>query len=95
MESRVRDPAHRDQDGTAWRRGRFAERVRREWNPVVFEPGGAEADLGALAEHVQARIGGDVEGIRAKLEEFARLETDAEPPAEDALVRPGMDGQPR
>ena len=93
MEARVRDPAHRDQDGKDWRRGRFAERVRREWNPVAFEPQGAEDDLEALAEHIQARVGGDLAAIKAKLEEFVALEKQALPPAEDPLVRPGSDEQ--
>src|SRR5687768_15749891 len=89
-EARLRDPAHRDQDGTVWRRGRFAERVRRQWNPVeaAAEPS-SEADLDALARTIQARVGGDVEEIRARLDEFAALDDLASPPAIDALVRPG------
>lgn len=93
-ETRLRDPAHRDQDGTLWRRGRFAERVRRQWNPVDLRMAGApgEAEIDELAHAIQARVGGDVGPIRARLEEFAELEQPtaaAAPPAEDPLVRPG------
>lgn len=91
-EARLRDPAHRDQDGTAWRRGRFAERVRRQWNAVEL-PAGAppdgEGDLDALAQAIQARIGGDVGDIRGRLAEFVRLDAVAGPAAQDPLVRPG------
>src|SRR5688500_815605 len=89
-EARLRDPAHRDQDGPAWRRGRFAERVRRQWNPVQVQ--GAPAtheEFDALAQAIQARVGGDVGDIRERLHEFAALDEAAGPPAEDPLVRPG------
>lgn len=89
-EARLRDPAHRDQDGPTWRRGRFAERVRRQWNPVALDtasPG--PADLDALARAIQARVGGEAEPIRARLEEFAALEGMSGPPAADPLVKPG------
>ena len=89
-EARLRDPAHRDQDGPTWRRGRFAERVRRQWNTV--EPGAvppAPADLDLLAQAIQTRVGGDAGHIRARLEEFVALERMAGPPAEDPLVKPG------
>lgn len=89
-EARLRDPAHRDQDGAAWRRGRFAERVRRQWNAVELPAGvGPDGDLDALAQAIQARIGGDVGHIRARLDEFVRLDEMAGPPAADPLVRPG------
>jgi hypothetical protein len=89
-EARLRDPAHRDQDGTAWRRGRFAERVRRQWNPVQLDAVPPEpADLDVLAQAIQARVGGDPGPIRERLEEFARLEGLAAPPAPDPLVKPG------
>jgi hypothetical protein len=89
-EARLRDPAHRDQDGTVWRRGRFPERVRRQWNPVeVAGDPASEAGLDALARTIQARVGGDVEEIRARLDEFAALDDLASPPAIDPLVQPG------
>lgn len=88
--ARLRDPAHRDQDGPAWRRGRFAERVRRQWNAVELPADASpDGDLDALAHAIQARIGGDVGPIRERLDEFVRLDAVAGPPAEDALVRPG------
>lgn len=88
--ARLNDPAHRDQDGMEWHRGRFAERVRREWNPVNL--GGvplARRDLDVLAEAVQSRVGGDVGDIRHRLEEFAAMEQKAGSPVDDPLVRPG------
>lgn len=91
-EARLRDPAHRDQDGPVWRRDRFAERVRRQWNVVQMSgPGDAvsEAELDGLAAAVQAKVGGDVGHIRARLREFAEIEVAGAAPAVDPLVRPG------
>jgi len=95
-EVRVRDPASRDQDATAWRRGRFAERVRREWNQVRTDAIEATStaddgyDLGALTEAIRARVGGDAAHIRQRLEQFAALEHIGAPAAPDPLVRPGQ-----
>lgn len=90
VEARLRDPAHRDQDGPAWRRGRFAERVRRQWNAVRLEADPrADADLDALAQAIQARVGGDVEHIRHRLDEFTTMEAAGAPAAPDPLLRPG------
>jgi len=90
-EARLRDPAHRDQDGPLWRRGRFAERVRRQWNAVELPAEASpDGDLDALAAAIQARIGGDVGHIRGRLAEFAALDAVAGPPAADPLVRPGQ-----
>lgn len=88
---RLRDPAHRDQDGAAWRRDRFAERVRRQWNTVqVHGPAPtAAAEMDELAQAIQARVGGDADHVRARLEEFAALDRAAAAPADDPLVRPG------
>jgi len=103
---RVRDPAARDQEGAVWRRGRFAERVRREWNAVPGREVDAcllpDADAGAtagydltrLAQAVQRRVGGDAEPIRARLEEFADAEMEGDTAAPDPLVRPGAGSQP-
>ncbi|MHB1261696.1 MAG: hypothetical protein ACYC2H_08260 [Thermoplasmatota archaeon] len=89
-EARLRDPAHRDQDGVAWRRGRFAERVRRQWNAVELPAGASpDDDLDAMAQAIQARIGGAAEPIRERLAEFVRLDAVAGPPGADPLVRPG------
>jgi hypothetical protein len=89
-EARLRDPAHRDQDGTTWRRGRFAERVRRQWNVVQMSgEASGEAELDELAAAIQAKVGGDVASVRARLAEFAALDEVAGPPADDPLVRPG------
>ena len=92
-EARLRDPAHRDQDGTVWRRGRFAERVRRQWNAVSSNVltlyADAPSDLGTLALAIQARVGGDLEEIRARLDEFAALDDVGASPAGDPLLRPG------
>lgn len=91
-EARLRDPAHRDQDGLVWRRDRFAERVRRQWNPVQLQEVVAPrnpADLEALAQSIQARVGGDVAHIRARLAEFAAIDESGGSPADDALLRPG------
>lgn len=91
----LHDPAHRDQDGPSWRRGRFRERVRRQWNPV---PGALidryADDLGQLAAAIQGRVGGDLGEIRARLEALKALEYDCAPPARDPLVRPGAGSQP-
>jgi hypothetical protein len=87
-EARLRDPAHRDQDGPAWHGGRFAERVRRQWNGVQVPPGTGPGDLDGLARAVQERVGGDPAEIRLRLEDFAALEHGG-PPADDPLVRPG------
>jgi hypothetical protein len=90
-EARLRDPAHRDQDGAVWRRDRFAERVRRQWNPVeVRMAGGPDpVELEELAAAIQAKVGGDVGHVRQRLEEFARMDEAGAPPAVDPLVRPG------
>lgn len=91
---RVRDPASRDQDADAWRRGRFAERVRREWNPLRTPA--IEAcrladgyDLEILAEAVQKVVGGDARRILARLAEFWALEQAGGAEAADPLLRPG------
>lgn len=91
---RVRDPAMRDQDRIPWRRGRFAERVRREWNPIgsgAIEESRMEEgyDLARLATLVHARVGGDLGPIESRLREFARMEEVGEKSAHDPLVRPG------
>ena len=88
-EARLRDPAHRDQDGPVWHGDRFAERVRRQWNAVPVPAGTGPEDLDALARAVQERVGGDTQHIRARLEEFAQLEMASAPPADDPLLRPG------
>jgi hypothetical protein len=93
-EVRVRDPASRDQEPVAWRRGRFAERVRREWNPVrtaTIEAArsGDGYDVAALAAAIQRAIGGDNEAIRARLTEFAAAEELGAPAGPDPLLRPG------
>ncbi|HJQ93436.1 MAG TPA: hypothetical protein VJ874_04025 [Candidatus Thermoplasmatota archaeon] len=89
-EARLRDPAHRDQDGPVWRRDRFAERVRRQWNVVQMSGGAAgDAELDELAAAIQAKVGGAVEAIRHRLQEFADLDEAAAQPAVDPLVRPG------
>lgn len=89
-EARLRDPAHRDQDGPVWRRERFAERVRRQWNVVQMSgEASGEAELDELAAAIQAKVGGDVQHIRQRLEEFAELDEAGAPPAADPLVRPG------
>jgi hypothetical protein len=91
----LHDPAHRDQDGPSWRRGRFRERVRRQWNPV---PGALiernADDLDALAGVIQARVGGDLEEIRARLDRLRELDAWCTAPAPDPLVRPGANAQP-
>ncbi|MFO1532897.1 MAG: hypothetical protein ABR562_04230 [Thermoplasmatota archaeon] len=91
---RVRDPASRDQDAQAFRRGRFAERVRREWNPIqdaaiVAARRDGGYDLDVLAQAVHTRVGGDLAPIRSRLAEFAALEATGAPAATDPLVRPG------
>lgn len=96
-EVRVRDPASRDQEPLAWRRGRFAERVRREWNPVrtaAIEAArsGSGYDIELLATAVQRAIGGDLETVRRRLSEFAAAEALGEPAGPDPLVRPGHPG---
>lgn len=96
-EVRVRDPASRDQEPMAWRRGRFAERVRREWNPVrtaTIEAArsGAGYDVSALASAIQRAIGGDLAAIRGRLTEFAAAEAAGAPAGPDLLVRPGHPG---
>lgn len=94
-EARLADPAHRDQDGPSWRRGRFRERVRRQWNPV---PGALierhAGDLDALAAAIHGRVGGGLEEIRSRLERLRALDEDCAPPAVDPLVRPGANAQP-
>ena len=96
-EVRVRDPASRDQEPVAWRRGRFAERVRREWNPVrttALEAArsGDGYDIEVLAAAVQRAIGGDLEAIRRRLTEFAAVESVGAPAGADPLLRPGHPG---
>ena len=89
-EARLRDPAHRDQDGAVWRRERFAERVRRQWNVVQMSGQAAgDAELDELAAAIQAKVGGDVDHIRDRLREFATMDEAGAPPAVDPLVRPG------
>lgn len=89
-EARLRDPAHRDQDGPVWRRDRFAERVRRQWNVVQMSGEAAgDAELDELAAAIQAKVGGDVAHIRERLREFAAIDEGGAPPAPDPLVRPG------
>ncbi|HUR25702.1 MAG TPA: hypothetical protein VM327_06800 [Candidatus Thermoplasmatota archaeon] len=89
-EARLRDPAHRDQDGPVWRRDRFAERVRRQWNVVSMSGGAAsEAELDELAAAIQAKVGGGIEHIRGRLREFTEIDAVGGPPAVDPLVRPG------
>jgi hypothetical protein len=86
--ARLRDPAHRDQDGPVWRGDRFAERVRRQWNVVTMAgPATAPVQLDELAAAIQAKVGGDAGHIRERLEEFVALE--GGPVADDPLVRPG------
>lgn len=87
-EARLRDPAHRDQDGPVWRGDRFAERVRRQWNVVPMAGGAtAPAELDELASAIHAKVGGDAGHIRERLEEFVAME--GGPAADDPLVRPG------
>ena len=86
----LRDPAHRDQDGRESHQGRFAERVRRQWNVVALheEPVGP-ADIPVLAEAIHQKVGGDLGEIEARLAEFERMDRIAAPRAPDPLVRPG------
>ena len=86
----LRDPAHRDQDGLDQRQGRFAERVRRQWNVMALheEPMGP-ADLPLLAQAIQQKVGGDLHAIKARLAEFERMEHVGDAPVDDPLVRPG------
>ena len=92
---RLHDPAHRDQDGVAWHRGRFEERVRRQWNAVPgADVAAASGDLDALGQAVHARVGGDLAEVRHRLVELQELDALAEPEAEDPLVRPGRGDQP-
>ncbi|HLF16404.1 MAG TPA: hypothetical protein VI796_03100 [Candidatus Thermoplasmatota archaeon] len=91
---RIRDPAVRDQDGAAWRRGRFAERVRREWNPLrtaAIEAclRGDGYDLEELADAVQKVVGGEPSHILERLRLFLDMEDEGRPAAADGLVRPG------
>ncbi len=87
---RVRDPAVRDQDAVPWRQGRFAERVRREWNAVPSQAiDAAGMDLDALAQAIHKVVGGNMDHVKARLEEFALLERIGAAAASDALVRPG------
>lgn len=89
-EARLRDPAHRDQDGLDQRQGRFAERVRRQWNVVAMheEPMGP-ADIPLLACAIHQKVGGDLHMIEARLAEFERMEQAGTLPASDPLVKPG------
>ena len=93
-EARVLDPASRDQDAEAWRRGRFAERVRREWNPLrtpAIEACrlGEGYDLEILSADIQEGVGGDPERILARLALFWAAEEEGRPAGGDPLVRPG------
>lgn len=91
MHVRIEDPASRDQDDAPWHSGRFAERVRREWNPITSDAiGAAGDDMDALAAAIQKRAGGDQKEIVARLERFRRVERDPTASArDDGLVRPG------
>ena len=71
---RILDPAYRDQEPAPWMRGRFAERIRREWNPVRTATIEAAPDLGSLADAIQKVMGGDREHILDRLELFADVE---------------------
>ena len=87
---RLRDPAHRDQDGLDRHQGRFAERVRRQWNVIALhEAPMTKADIPVLARAIHQKVGGDLHEIEARLEEFEGLERSAAPPLDDPLVRPG------
>lgn len=88
---RIEDPAYRDVDDGPWHSGRFAERVRREWNPITAKTiDDAGDDLEKLADAVLERVGGDKEEVLERLKAFRRAERDAtRPPREDPLVRPG------
>ena len=89
-ETRLRDPAHRDQDGTDRHQGRFAERVRRQWNVVALhEETVTRADIPVLARAIHQKVGGDLHEIEARLEEFEGLERTAQPALADPLVKPG------
>ena len=86
----LRDPAHRDQDGLDQRPGRFAERVRRQWNVVALhEEPMAPADIPLLARAIHEKVGGDIQVIEARLAEFERMEHGGVLPAADPVVRPG------
>ncbi len=87
-EVRILDPAYRDQDQVPWRGGRFAERVRREWNQIrTPDIDGADGDLDALAGIIHAKVGGKLEHIRGRLQVFLQMEGGS--PVGDSLVQPG------
>ncbi len=87
-EVRILDPAYRDQDGTPWRGGRFAERVRREWNQIrTAEIEAADGDMDALAQTIFEKVGGKLDHIQGRLQVFMQMETGT--PVRDSLVRPG------
>jgi hypothetical protein len=89
-EAQLRDPAHRDQDGIDQRQGRFAERVRRQWNVVALhEEPMAPADIPLLAQAIHQKVGGDLHAIEARLAEFERMEHSGAHPTSDPLVKPG------
>ena len=88
--ARLCDPAHRDQDGPLWRRGRFEERVRRQWNAVPSAAlAAAGEEVAAVAAAVHGAVGGDLADIQARVAELQALDGAAAPPAPDPLVRPG------
>jgi len=92
---RLHDPAHRDQDGEAWHRGRFEERVRRQWNAVPGDLVAANSgDLDALAQAIQGRVGGDLAEVTGRLVQLQEMDALAAPEADDPLVRPGRGDQP-
>lgn len=87
----VLDPAYRDVDVQPWVPGRFEERVRRAWNGVPSqEIHAAAGDLDRLTAVIHAKVGGEAQHIRHRLERFREM--DARPdrrPRPDPLVRPG------
>lgn len=88
---RAADPARRDQDNLAWRPGRFEERIRRQWNHIPSEAiEAAGDDLDKLAETVHDKVGGELDEVRHRLEQFRLAERQREvAPSEDPLLRPG------
>ena len=83
---RVRDPAYRDQDQYFWRQGRFAERVRREWNPVRTAAIDGADSLDELAKSIHAIVGGEIEHILERLRLFQAMEQYGPDGARDSLI---------